>query len=93
VAALGNNTVEILDTRNKERRTLSGLGEPQGVLYLIAPDRLFIANGAANRVDIVDLTSLAEERRITGMNDALDDGDIGYTILTASATSGGSHSS
>jgi len=70
VAALGNNTVEILDTRNKERRTLSGLGEPQGVLYLIAPDRLFIANGAANRVDIVDLTSLAEERRITGMNDA-----------------------
>lgn len=70
VAALGNNTVEILDTLNNERRTLSGLGEPQGVLYLVAWDRLFIANGAADRVDIVDLTSLAEERRITGMNDA-----------------------
>ena len=70
VAALGNDTVEILDTRSNGRSTISGLGEPQGVLYLSASNRLFIAEGTGNRVDIVDVASLAVARRISGMNDA-----------------------
>jgi DNA-binding beta-propeller fold protein YncE len=70
VAALGNDTVEMLDTRSDRRRTIAGLGEPQGVLYLPDSDRLFIANGGSNRVDVVDVASLSVVRRVEGMNDA-----------------------
>ena len=35
VAALGNNTVEVLDVeRNRHEKSLPGFREPQGVLYL-----------------------------------------------------------
>jgi DNA-binding beta-propeller fold protein YncE len=70
VAALGNDTVEVLDTRDGQRRTISGLGEPQGVLYLPDSDRLFIANGASNRVDLLDVASLSVVRRVGGLDDA-----------------------
>jgi DNA-binding beta-propeller fold protein YncE len=70
VAALGNDTVEVLDTQSSQRRTISGLGEPQGVLYLAAMGRLFIANGGSNRVDLVDVASLSVVKRIAGMEDA-----------------------
>ena len=70
IAALGNDTVEVIDTRSNQRRTISGLGEPQGVIYLPDSDRLFIANGAGNRVDVVDVASLSVERRISDMSDA-----------------------
>ena len=68
VAALGNDTVEVLDTQRGQRRSIAGLGEPQGVLYLA--NRLFIANGSAGRVDVVDATSLRTLGRIDGMADA-----------------------
>lgn len=46
VAALGNNTVEVIDTKQGKRtHSISGLHEPQGVLYLSHPDRLYVANG------------------------------------------------
>jgi YVTN family beta-propeller protein len=45
VAALGNDTVEVLDTERRQRRSIPGLGEPQGVLYLADSNRLFVANG------------------------------------------------
>jgi hypothetical protein len=70
VAALGNDTVEVVDTQNAQRRTIAGLGEPQGVLYLPDSDRLFIANGGSNRVDLVDVASFSVVRRIGGMDDA-----------------------
>ena len=70
VAALGNDTVEVLDTQRDERRTIAGLGEPQGVLYVPGSRRLFIANGSADRVDIVDATSLQVLNRIDDMPDA-----------------------
>ena len=62
VAALGNDSVEVIDTRSSARRTISGLGEPQGLLYLRAPDRLFIANGTGNRVDVVDKHERCRQR-------------------------------
>jgi len=68
VAALGNDTVEVLDTQRGQRRSIAGLGEPQGVLYLA--NRLFIANGSGDRVDVVDADSLAVLERISGMPDA-----------------------
>src|SRR4051812_9863411 len=70
VAALGNDTVEVVDTQSAQRRTIAGLGDPQGVLYLPDSGRLFIANGGSNRVDLVDVDSLSVLRRVGGMDDA-----------------------
>ncbi|HSN20438.1 MAG TPA: hypothetical protein VLS49_07160, partial [Usitatibacter sp.] len=70
VAALGNGTVEVVDTQRGERRSIPGFGEPQGVLYVPASNRLFVANGAAGRVDIVDAAGLSVLRRIEGLADA-----------------------
>lgn len=70
VAALGNDTVEIIDTGHDMRHTIGGLSEPQGVLYLAHEDRLVIANGHAGRVDIVDGTSFHTAARVFGLPDA-----------------------
>ena len=71
VAALGNNTVEVLDVEgNRHEMSLPGFGEPQGVLYLPDPDRLVVANGNADRVDILDGNSFALVKRIAKLADA-----------------------
>ena len=71
VAALGNDTLEVVDTQANQRlKSLQGFGEPQGVLYLPDRDRLFVANGSAGRVDILDGTTLAVVKRVTGLEDA-----------------------
>src|ERR1043166_5838377 len=47
VAALGNNTLEVIDVRNaKHLRTISGLHEPQGVAYAPVANRIYVANRA-----------------------------------------------
>jgi DNA-binding beta-propeller fold protein YncE len=70
VAALGNDTVEALDTRDGTRRTLHGLGGPQGLLYLSDGNSLVVANGSAGRVDIVDAGSLRPTLHVGGLDDA-----------------------
>jgi DNA-binding beta-propeller fold protein YncE len=71
VAALGNDTLEVVDVKSKRReRSLGGFGEPQGVLYLPEFNRIYVANGSANRVDILDGTSLARIKTIDGLDDA-----------------------
>jgi YVTN family beta-propeller protein len=46
VSALGNNAVEVIDIKAGKRiKTIGGLQEPQGVLYVPATDRLYVANG------------------------------------------------
>lgn len=71
VAALGNDTVEVLDTSvNRHVRSLPGFGEPQGLVYLPDSQRLFVANGSAGRIDVLDGTSLAQIKRIAGLPDA-----------------------
>jgi len=46
VAALGNNTLEVLDTeQGKHLRTITGFREPQGVAYLPRTGRIVVANG------------------------------------------------
>lgn len=70
VAALGNNTVEVVDTENPGRRTIGGLGEPQGVLYAPDENRLVIANGSAGRIDFMDGMSLNAVARVAGLDDA-----------------------
>ncbi|HEY6862640.1 MAG TPA: hypothetical protein VI319_01965 [Burkholderiales bacterium] len=71
VAALGNDSVEVVDVRaGRRERSLSGFGEPQGILYVPGADRIFVANGGADRVDILDGASLARVRSIADMDDA-----------------------
>ena len=46
LAALGNNTVEVLDLKGgKTIQSLSGFVEPQGIAYAADLDKVFIANG------------------------------------------------
>jgi hypothetical protein len=51
-------------------RSVSGMSQPQGVLYVPESNRLVVANGAGGRVDLLDTASLATVRRIGGMGDA-----------------------
>jgi YVTN family beta-propeller protein len=46
VAALGNNTVEVVDLKNnKILHSIKGLSEPQGIGYIPQQEEIFIANG------------------------------------------------
>src|SRR5216684_160765 len=58
VAALGNNTVEIIDLKNGKRiHSIPGLTEPQGVLYVPPVNRLYVANGGDGSLRILDGSS------------------------------------
>jgi len=71
IAALGNNTVEVLDTgSNRHAKSVPGFGEPQGLAYVPESDRLYVANGSAGRVDVLDGGSLAPLKRIAKLDDA-----------------------
>jgi len=59
VSALGNNTLEVIDLKaGKRTNTISGLGEPQGALYVASNDRLYIASSKDGTVKIFEGTSL-----------------------------------
>lgn len=60
VSALGNNTVEVIDIKAGKRvKTITGLAEPQGVLYVPAIDRIYVANSKDGSVRIFDGASYA----------------------------------
>ena len=55
VAALGNNTLEVIDVRNaKHVRTIAGPHEPQGVAYAPATNRIYVANRADGSLRVFD---------------------------------------
>jgi len=71
VAALGNDTVEVLDTAGKRHlQSLGGFGEPQGLVYLRQPNRLYVANATVDRVDILDGATLSPLKRVEKLEDA-----------------------
>lgn len=54
-AALGNNTVEVVDTfSGRDIRSITGGAAPQGVAYVGDIDRLFVANGTDGKLRIYD---------------------------------------
>lgn len=58
VAALGNNSVEVIDVRGARRiHTITALSEPQGVLYLPDKNRLYVAGGGDGTFRIYDAGS------------------------------------
>ena len=71
MAALGNDTVEVLDiARNRHLRSLAGFKEPQGLAYLPQPNRLFVANGEGGRLDVLDAASFSVLKRVEPLEDA-----------------------
>jgi DNA-binding beta-propeller fold protein YncE len=71
VSALGNNTVEVTDIKAGTRvKTISGLQEPQGVLYVPSTDRLYVANSKDGSVRIFDGNSYAALKTLECGDDA-----------------------
>ena len=71
VSALGNNTVEVIDLKaGKRANTISGLKEPQGVLYVPGSDRLYVASSKDGTVKIFDATQLKLLKTVEYSDDA-----------------------
>ena len=71
MAALGNNTVEVIDVKEGKRiHSIRGLREPQGVLYLPDVNRLYVANGVDGSLRIFDGTSYAPIKTVKLGEDA-----------------------
>ena len=72
VAALGYNTVEIINVKQGKRvRTISGLHEPQGILYLSGRNRIYLANSDNGTLRMFDGTSY-QRLGITKLGDDAD---------------------
>lgn len=71
VAALGNNSAEVLDLAKFTRlKTIPGLSKPTGVLILTELKQVFIANGNEGALRIFDAVSYAPAARVGGLDDA-----------------------
>ncbi|PWB42987.1 MAG: hypothetical protein C3F12_13895 [Candidatus Methylomirabilota bacterium] len=71
VAALGNNTLEVVDLHAGRRlRSVTGLREPQGVLYLPGRNRLFVTSARDGTVEVFTGDSVNLEKRIKLGDDA-----------------------
>ncbi len=70
-AALGNNTVEVLDVAQGKRvHTITGLEKPTGVVFLAGENLLVVASGEDGTCRFYDGTSYAEKGRIRDVEDA-----------------------
>ena len=71
VSALGNNTLEVVDLKAGRRaKTIGGLKEPQGVLYVAETERLFVANGNDGSVRMFDAISYSPLKTLDYGDDA-----------------------
>jgi DNA-binding beta-propeller fold protein YncE len=71
IAALGNNTVDVLDLHAGKRiRSITGLHEPQGVGFIPEFNKIFIANGKSGACDVFDGSSFKRIKRVKFSDDA-----------------------
>ncbi len=71
VAALGNNTVEVVDLKQgKVVHSLTGFAEPQGVVFLPELNRLYVAGGGDGTLRILDGASFATIKAVSVGDDA-----------------------
>jgi YVTN family beta-propeller protein len=71
VAALGNNTVEVLDLAGGKRiQTISDLSKPQGVLFIADRNELAVASGGDGTLKILNAATFAVKHKLTDMPDA-----------------------
>ena len=80
IAALGNNTLEVLDVRAGKRiRTLAGFHEPQGVGFVNDFNKIFVANAKDGACDIFDGSSFKLVESVKFADDA---DNIRYDVAT-----------
>jgi WD40 repeat protein len=71
IAARGNNSLEIVDLRaGKRMHSITGLNEPQGVLFLSKFNKLYVTGGGDGICRIFDGSSLRLEKNIRFSADA-----------------------
>jgi DNA-binding beta-propeller fold protein YncE len=71
IAALGNNTVEIVDLRaGKHTGTIGGLHEPQGVGFVAEFNKIFVANAQSGACEVFDGSSFKRIKSIKLSDDA-----------------------
>ncbi|MGA2765681.1 MAG: YncE family protein [Spirochaetia bacterium] len=71
VAALGNNSLEVVDLRSfSVTHSIGGLSEPQGVAYIKESSKLYVANAGTGECDVYDGSSYALLKRISLGEDA-----------------------
>src|SRR5262247_4532618 len=71
VAALGNNTVEVLDLRAGKRiRSITGLHEPQGVGFIPEFNKIYVANAKSGACDVFDASSFEVIKSVKFSDDA-----------------------
>ena len=72
IAALGNNTVEIVDliAQGKVTHSISGLSEPQGIVFVPEFNKIFVADGGDGACEIFDSNTLRLVDRLDLSSDA-----------------------
>jgi hypothetical protein len=71
IAALGNNTLEVLDLKaGTHLHTITGLHEPQGVVFLPEPNIIVVTNGQTGTCDLFDGTAFQHRNAVTLTSDA-----------------------
>ena len=90
VCALGSDAVEVLDLRGGSvAATISGLREPQGVVYLSDRNKLYVSNGGTGELDVFDGSTLRVATRIDLGSDA---DNLRYDPTARSLLVGAGHS-
>jgi DNA-binding beta-propeller fold protein YncE len=71
VAALGNNTLEVIDLAvGKRIRSVPGMAKPTGVLYLPEVNQIFVANGDDGKLKILSGSDYKVLHELTSFADA-----------------------
>ena len=71
VAALGNDSVEVVDTRaGAWLRRLDGFHEPQGIAFVPSPGLVAVANGGSGDLVLLDATDYHVVARVALGSDA-----------------------
>jgi len=71
VAALGNNTVEVADLKEKKViHTIKDLDKPQGILFMPENNTVFVANGDTGECDIFDAATFQKVSSVKLSGDA-----------------------
>src|SRR5580765_1562487 len=66
VAALGNNTVEVIDlTAGKRIQSIPGMSKPQGVLFVAHRNELLVANGDEGALTVLSAIDFTLKDKIT----------------------------
>jgi DNA-binding beta-propeller fold protein YncE len=81
-SGLGNNTIEIVNNfQGKHIKTITGLSEPQGPLYVPEFDKLFVANAGNGVVEVYDAKTWTLRKSIP-LGDDADADNVRYDAVT-----------